>query len=210
VTYTQVFDAENRLISVTAGEGEENTTHFVYDGAGNLMKKINPDDSYVLYIGSVLEVAMDADDNIVQTTIYYPAGGAVRVITEATNELFYVLGDQIGSASLVLDDEGEVAGEMRYYPFGETRSSSGSFPTDKLFTGQRLQTDLGIYHYNARFYDLYRLSTLPGKAPLCLPFSITILPFTKTYSMPSGYWCGWVKVALSITRAGSKTVTSAK
>jgi len=40
VTYTQVFDAENRLVSVTANS---QTTQFVYDGDGNLVKKIKPD-----------------------------------------------------------------------------------------------------------------------------------------------------------------------
>jgi RHS repeat-associated protein len=159
-TYHQLFDAENRLISVTVGEGEEaQTTEFIYDGAGNLVKKINPDDSYVLYIGSVMEILKDGTTT--QTTIYYPAGGAVRVIVDAegeandTNTLSYVLGDQLGSASLTLSSAGAVVGEMRYYPFGEIRVSTGSMPTDHLFTGQRAMLDLGIYHYNARFYSPY-------------------------------------------------------
>jgi RHS repeat-associated protein len=45
--------------------------------------------------------------------------------------------------------------EARYYPFGESRFSTASMLTDKLFTGQREMTDLGIYHYNARFYSPY-------------------------------------------------------
>jgi RHS repeat-associated protein len=39
---------------------------------------------------------------------------------------------------------------MKYYPFGGARS--GSVPTDKLFTGQRLD-DTGLYYYGARYYD---------------------------------------------------------
>jgi RHS repeat-associated protein len=46
-----------------------------------------------------------------------------------------------------------VTGQTRYYPFGETRVSTGSMPTDRLFTGQRAMVDLGIYFYNARFYS---------------------------------------------------------
>ena len=42
---------------------------------------------------------------------------------------------------------------MRYYPFGEVRTSSGGMWTDQLFTGQRALLDLRIYHYNARFYS---------------------------------------------------------
>jgi RHS repeat-associated protein len=39
---------------------------------------------------------------------------------------------------------------MAYYPFGGTRA--GSIPTDKKFTGQRLD-DMGLYYYGARYYD---------------------------------------------------------
>ena len=36
---------------------------------------------------------------------------------------------------------------------GETRLTTGTIFTDKLFTGQREITGLGIYHYGARFYS---------------------------------------------------------
>lgn len=52
-TYTQTFDAENRLISVAVG-GQ--TTTFIYDGDGNLVKKINPNNSRTLYVGGIYEV----------------------------------------------------------------------------------------------------------------------------------------------------------
>jgi len=39
---------------------------------------------------------------------------------------------------------------MKYLPFGEIRT--GYVPTDKLFTGQRLDPT-GLYYYNARYYD---------------------------------------------------------
>ena len=60
-----------------------------------------------------------------------------------------------GSASVVTDASGNIVGEQRYYPFGETRFSTGTMYTDKLYTGQREMADLGIYHYNARFYSPY-------------------------------------------------------
>ena len=36
---------------------------------------------------------------------------------------------------------------------GETRLTTGTIFTDKLFTGQREMASLGIYHYGARFYS---------------------------------------------------------
>jgi len=42
-----------------------------------------------------------------------------------------------------------------YCPFGETRYSTGSLPTDRLFTGQQQIAGIGLYNYKARFYDAY-------------------------------------------------------
>jgi YD repeat-containing protein len=95
-TYTQVFDAENRLVSVTANN---QTTQFIYNGDGNMVKKINPDASSTIYIGSVYEVDKDTEGTVTGTIPYYPAVGAMRV----DGTLYFVLGDQLGSASVVLD-----------------------------------------------------------------------------------------------------------
>ena len=47
VTYNQVFDAENRLVSVTSNN---QTTQFFYDGQGNqVVKRVDPDTSYTVY-----------------------------------------------------------------------------------------------------------------------------------------------------------------
>jgi RHS repeat-associated protein len=40
----------------------------------------------------------------------------------------------------------------KYFPYGGLRNSTGSIPTDKRFTGQRLDST-GLYYYNARYYD---------------------------------------------------------
>jgi YD repeat-containing protein len=70
-THTQVFDAENRLVSITV---DGDFTEFFYNGDGNLAKKVNPDGSYVLYIGAVMEVEKNSGGTVLHTTIYYPAG----------------------------------------------------------------------------------------------------------------------------------------
>jgi YD repeat-containing protein len=75
VTYTQNFDIENRLASVTVG-GQ--TTTFVYDGDGNLVKKLKPDGTSTVYIGGVYEVDLNTGGAATKKTSYYPAGGATR------------------------------------------------------------------------------------------------------------------------------------
>ena len=41
---------------------------------------------------------------------------------------------------------------MLYYPYGETRYSEGTLPTDFGFTGQRAVPGTGLMHYGARYY----------------------------------------------------------
>jgi RHS repeat-associated protein len=146
LTYTQTFDAENRLKSV-AVSGQ--TTQFIYDGDGNLVKKIKPDGSKTIYVGGVYEVDKTSGGSVTRTVTYYPVAGAMRI----NSTLYYVLKDHLGSASVVTDASGNILGENRYYPFGETRLSTGSILTDKLYTSQREMAGLGIYHYGARFYS---------------------------------------------------------
>lgn len=44
-------------------------------------------------------------------------------------------------------------GELRYFPYGKTRYDDGSTPTSRRFTGQIEDATIGLYFYNARFYD---------------------------------------------------------
>jgi RHS repeat-associated protein len=66
-------------------------------------------------------------------------------------ELTYLHTDHLGSASLSTDATGGVANEMRYYAYGGTRS--GTMGTDRQYTGQRWEAGIGLYDYNARYYD---------------------------------------------------------
>jgi RHS repeat-associated protein len=49
-----------------------------------------------------------------------------------------------------VDSTGTVS-TIKYFPFGLTRSSD-TLPTDKEFTGQRLDST-ALYYYGARYYD---------------------------------------------------------
>jgi RHS repeat-associated protein len=67
--------------------------------------------------------------------------------------LTFMYGDHLGSASPTTNVSGAKVSEVRYYPFGETRYSSGTVATSKRFTSQEQQADIGLYDYGARFYD---------------------------------------------------------
>ncbi|RLC83571.1 MAG: hypothetical protein DRI79_13780 [Chloroflexi bacterium] len=61
--------------------------------------------------------------------------------------------DHLGSTSLTSDENGNQVARQGYYPYGGVRWSSGTFPTEYGFTGQRWQQSLGLYDYQARYYD---------------------------------------------------------
>jgi RHS repeat-associated protein len=65
----------------------------------------------------------------------------------------YVVGDHLGSTSLVLNGDGTVDSEGRYYPYGVTRWSSGTLPTEYRFTGQREDGYIKLTVMGARWYD---------------------------------------------------------
>jgi RHS repeat-associated protein len=66
----------------------------------------------------------------------------------------YLLGDHLGSTSLVTDATGHNSIETRYKAWGETRYASGTTPTKYQYTGQySYVSDFGLHFYNARWYD---------------------------------------------------------
>ncbi|TAK60244.1 MAG: RHS repeat-associated core domain-containing protein [Dehalococcoidia bacterium] len=114
-----------------------------------------PTDSTV-YIGGVYEKNSDGT-----LRKYYVANGqtvAMRSVPSGggAGTLFYMLQDHLSSTVKVLDSSFATYAEMKYYPFGTTRSATGSSPTDKLYTGQQEEpgdSALGLYNYGARFYS---------------------------------------------------------
>jgi len=49
---------------------------------------------------------------------------------------------------------GNLGSQTRYTAFGETRGAATT-STDYLYTGQRAEGEIGLYFYNARWYDPY-------------------------------------------------------
>ncbi|MCM1566931.1 MAG: RHS repeat-associated core domain-containing protein, partial [Dehalobacter sp.] len=67
----------------------------------------------------------------------------------------YLLGDHLGSTSVVFDDSTNGIQRQGYRPFGEKRYPTGPspLPTDYQYTGQRGFEEIGLQYYGARWYD---------------------------------------------------------
>ena len=103
-------------------------------------------------------------------------------------------GDHLGSATLTTDINGNRVGDLRYTPHGVTRYEWGSIPTNRRYTGQRWDSVLGLYDYQARYYHpaLGRLISAdplmpePGN-PQALNRYAYVTNNPVRYNDPSGY-----------------------
>jgi RHS repeat-associated protein len=67
--------------------------------------------------------------------------------------LTWLLVDQVGSTTITANADGSFQSEIRYSAYGEVRYANGTTVTDKLYTGQQQETEIGLDYYVARFYD---------------------------------------------------------
>ncbi|MCP4088979.1 MAG: RHS repeat-associated core domain-containing protein, partial [Gammaproteobacteria bacterium] len=80
---------------------------------------------------------------------------------ERNNGLRYSLKDHLNSTSVIVNGGGTKLWEERYYPYGESRytyrKDQGGrdidLQTSMRYTGQRFDDAIGLYYYNARYYD---------------------------------------------------------
>ncbi len=86
-------------------------------------------------------------------TKYYYAGSQ-RIAMRKNGTLNYIIGDNLGSTSLVTDASGNIINQTLYKAWGEERYSSGTKQTGYGYTGQySYASDFGLHFYNARWYD---------------------------------------------------------
>jgi RHS repeat-associated protein len=129
-----------------------------------------------------------------ETNYYYAAGQ--RVAMRRGDVVQYLYGDHLGSTSLSTDGNGAVVARQWYYPYGEERGSSGTLATEYQFTGQRRERGIGLYDYNARFYDpalgrFISADTIvpePGNPQALNRYAYTLNNPLK-YADPTGHQC---------------------
>ncbi len=138
--------SENLVVSV----GRLIIVMFVYDGNGNRVKATIG--GTTVYIGNYFEWTGSTGTMNVKSRYYY-AGTTRIAMRTGSSTLNYLLGDHLGSQAITTNNSGTRTGEIRYYPWGTERYTYGTTPTTYHFTGQRLESSLGLYYYGARWYD---------------------------------------------------------
>jgi RHS repeat-associated protein len=165
---------------VTSGTPE--TTYYVYDGAGQRVHKVTERQTsagatparkderiylggfeiYRQYAGPAVSLERETlhimDDKqriaLVETlTIENSRRLSTPVVLQR-----YQFSNHLGSASLELDEQGEVISYEEYYPYGNTSSQAVSRSINAAakryrYTGKERDEETGLYYHGARYYS---------------------------------------------------------
>jgi hypothetical protein len=127
-TYTLSYDAENHMTGVSGAA----SASFAYNGDGQRVIATVGGDTTV-FIGNYFEWHVSTD---LSTKYYYADTTRIAMRTDASG-LQFILGDHLGSSSLMADPSGSLVSSQGYMPWGETRF--GSAGTEYQYTGQYRQ-----------------------------------------------------------------------
>jgi len=181
------YNPWNRLARATSGA---TTTAFVYDGEGERVKK-TVGATTTIYIGKLYECTSGICSK-------YIFGAGQRIALKpvgTTGEIYYYHSDHLGSTQAVSNAVGAKVENLAYYPYGQTRINTGSINVNHKYTSQELDGSIGLYFYNARYYDpiLGRFISpdpiVPDPAnPQMLNRYAYVGNNPINYTDPSGYW----------------------
>jgi len=112
-------------------------------------KSVNGTDTNYLYNGQQLSATYDDSGTLLQRFI--PGLGLdEHFINIQSGTTSYLHTDRQGSIIAETDSSGVIANKFNYSPFGETSSISAS---NFGYTGQRYDSEIGLYNYKARYYS---------------------------------------------------------
>jgi len=146
--YTLTYDAENHMIDVSGTV----TATFLYNGDGQRVMSTEGVTKTV-YIGNYFEWQFTSEPISGTMTTYYFAGATRVAMREDGDNPNWLLGDHLGSTSVVANYDGSLYSRQGYKPWGETRFVVGQTTTDYQFTGQLNDSYINLYWYSSRYYD---------------------------------------------------------
>jgi len=180
--------AASQQQAVNGGTGER--TYYVYDGAGQRVRKVTERSNGTrrkerVYAGG-FEIYREYDSAGTTVTLeretLHVLDSQRRVALVETRTVGsdgspaqlvrYQLGNHLGSASLELDDAGQVISYEEYHPYGTTSFQSVRSQTETpkryRYTGKERDEETGLAYHGARYYAPWL-----GRWTTCDPSSIS-------------------------------------
>lgn len=143
------YDNENQLISADDGT---TSVDYVYDSEGRqLQKDVDGTKTRYVYSGWQRIADYDGTSDTLQNRYVYGDGLDEPLIKVSSGGvLTYMHADSLGTIVALTDNTGAVTNRYAYSPWGESDSMSG---TTFGYTGQRYDSETGLYYYKNRYYS---------------------------------------------------------
>jgi len=170
-TKTYSYDLNGNLLNNTSNQFAWNARNqlvqsgdysFTYDYSGQRIKSINASSGEkTIFVNKYLEIRPDS-------ALYYFWAGPTRIASleisknaegslndPSTGIITYFHQDHLGSVALATNENGEVIQINDYAPYGSItyNDSSSSSQSPYSFSGKEYSSDLGLYYFEARWYD---------------------------------------------------------
>jgi len=140
---TLAFNADNMPEQVA--HTSSGTVNFLYDGEGKRAKKDGPAGT-TYYFSNEFEIISGFETR-------YIFAGNLRIAKVTGTNTTYFHKDHLGSSTVMTDTLGTALETGGYLPYGIQRENPGITLTNYKFTDQELDTESGLYNYDARLYD---------------------------------------------------------
>lgn len=142
------YDTENQLIEADDGV---TVSSYIYDPLRRQNQKdVGGSKTRYIYAGLQMVAEYDGSGNIQKKYVYGHGLDEVLIELDSSNDPIYLHHDRMGSIIATTDDTGAIISSYAYSPFGESSSMSG---TTFGFTGQRYDSETGLYYYKNRHYS---------------------------------------------------------
>jgi RHS repeat-associated protein len=164
------WDSEDRLHEINLGGG--GTAYYVYDAAGQRVRKVIESQNGVrrkerFYLGGFelyreyepngQNVSLERESLHVMDDQRRIALVETQTIGNQNQTIRYQLGNHLGSASLELDENGELISYEEYHPYGTTAFQAGRTAAEVSlkryrYTAKERDDESGLNYHGARYY----------------------------------------------------------
>ena len=151
---TYEYDAENKLVRVVS---PTNTANYRYDGLQRRVEKevIAGTTTVTKYVYDNEDILLELNgSNTIVARYTHGPGIDEPLITEKNSQSFYYHADGLGSITELTNQSGTVAQRYTYSSFGKIESQvDPNFVQPYTFTAREFDSETGLYHYRARYYE---------------------------------------------------------
>ena len=156
--WTYEYDLSNRLVKVNySGSGTaelKEKAEYLYDYRGLCIAKTSGNETeYHEYTADGRLIYTERSDYVAD---YVYSGTSIFAEVRKQNgndETFYHHTDHLGTTEVITDESGTVVWKASYEAFGSVLCENGTRVFEASFTGKFFDKDIGLYYFNARWYD---------------------------------------------------------